>query len=210
MRFRPNVLFLLTRRVHIAVSLLMLIGILVAVSVSSEYGFEGRGGAVTPVVLLVPIAMGCAIGVSSGSVAPDIERLAGERLRVAERALVAILTIVAATIASAAILVGLGSLSSAAFFLATVLARVSVFFGGAALIGRFIFGHNYSWVVPVLFVPFITYFWVSSDGVHTSWNPANLTTVGPASWILTITIFSVGFLLTGSSVTTVWNRAVRR
>ena len=199
----PLALFALTRRVPIAIVLHCVIGIVIGFSIQSEYSFGGPSGALTPLVLVIPVATGSTIAVGTGSAAPDVERLAGQRIDRALRTLVAGVSLFAIAITVLAVA---WALPDAGYLAMLPIIRSTIFFIGCGLLGCFLTNPAYSWLVPVAMVPMVCYFWISSTGVHYWWNPASPALETPLSWALPLALFVLGFALLGRSLQAPWQR----
>lgn len=137
----------------------------IALSLGSDYGLADTDGTLTPLVRLLPIVGGAAVGLSVGSVAPDMECLGGRRLTVAVNTVVGVTT----TAALAAVGLGLlaGSLAGGAAFPGRTFALLGIgtlAWAGVALLCASVVGANYAWVAPAGLLAVVTLFGYDGGG----------------------------------------------
>lgn len=220
----PRWLVLRARRVGTAVIILILLGVLIVVALNSTYGFAGRGGAITPIVRLIPVLLGTVVGISSSSAQPDVEKLAGSRLEVTVLIILLILTLFAALVAAMGAYVGglivdahpatVADLATAQLAqgggiegysegsssisyigeVALILMRGTIAYCGVSMLSAASFGHYYAWVLPVLTIPAVTLMGFDNLGVPYSWNVLSTALLEPTTWLVAVGAVLIGLV----------------
>ena len=200
--WNPWWLALRARRIGTALTMIVLLGALIVIAFTSTYGFAGRGGAITPVVRIIPVALGTVVGIASGSVRPDVEKLGGRRLEATVVVSLLALTVFAILVAAVAAYVGGAYMSEVAF----ILLRGTLAYCGIAMMSAALLGHYYAWVLPIISVPAVTLMGFDNLGVPYPWNVLSAELSELVSWLMAFGAVLVGL----AAITMTMRRATRR
>ncbi|MDO4606936.1 MAG: hypothetical protein Q4B12_06415 [Bowdeniella nasicola] len=188
-------LLLRTRRTHLTLAALLLCATISALTVFSSYGLQGRGGAVTLIAFITPVPAACVVGFGSGTRYRDVERLAGRRLASSVRSLTLALTGITLLLMFLAPISASASVATTPVETGIMFARVALAFCGAALLSTYLFGHTYSWIIPVLCIPLVSHYGYDSAGASLWWNVAATPGQHLPSWILAAGLYTLGLCL---------------
>lgn len=192
---RPWILVGRSHRLWAIGLVLAALSLAVALSLGSDYGLADTDGTLTPLVRLLPIVGGAAVGLSVGSAAPDMECLGVRRLTVAVNIVVGVTT----SAALAAVGLGLvaGSLAGGAAFPGRTFALLCIgtlAWAGVALLCASVVGANYAWAAPASLLAVVTLFGYDGGGRAYVWNVAGAAP-SAGTVALAVGLYGAGVLL---------------
>ncbi len=171
-----------SHRWWLVILLLTSTGFMIAIMLDNPYGLSDTAAGVTPLVRLMPIVAGIAVGMVFGCAAPDMERLGGRRLTALSNMLAVATTAFAILIVVAGMAVGaaIGGHVLAKALVGTFAVSV-LSWAGLSVLSAVLLHPDYSWVFPGLCVVVVTLFGYNSIGKPQPWNvvasPVSLTTL---------------------------------
>lgn len=189
-------LCLRARRSGFAVAALAMLGAVTVLTFPAAYELLGRGGSMIPLMAMMPVLLGCVVGLTAGAVHPAVERLAGERLVRVVRVHAAALTAWGAMVMVASGWVGTWLFSeyidSTGWWLVTAMVRALMAYSGLSLLSSALLGSFYAWVLPVISIPVVTLLGSDDSGEPLVWNPVNAPPDQPVAWIVTSILLLAG------------------